>query len=206
MELSEAIKVRRSVRHFEERAVEEEKIRSVLESAVWAPSGGNQQNWRFLVVRDKAKLRKYAQIIERTYRELVEKFGDERLRAKLEGSIFGYTLFKDAPVLIVVVATAYHSTSATLSAKKRGEPVKNGITVAGISGVAAAIQNLLLKAHELGLGACWMTSCLVAEGELEEVLGIEPPDRLAAFVPLGYPAGEPPQPKPRKEGVIEFLD
>jgi len=59
MEVFEAIKTRRSIRHYESEAIAEEKLNAVLEAARWAPSWANTQCWRFIVVRNddtKAKL------------------------------------------------------------------------------------------------------------------------------------------------------
>lgn len=58
----------------------------------------------------------------------------------------------------------------------------------GLQSVSAAIQNLLLVAHSLGYGTCWMTGPLVAYRELEEILGVDAPWELVALVPLGVPA------------------
>jgi len=58
MEVLEAIKGRRSVRSFEDRPVEKEVLVLLMEAGVWAPSGGNAQTWRFVLVTDKETLRK----------------------------------------------------------------------------------------------------------------------------------------------------
>ncbi|UCC95336.1 MAG: nitroreductase family protein [Candidatus Omnitrophota bacterium] len=61
MDVFEAIKKRRSIRSYLDRAVEEEKIRKILEAARLAPSASNRQEWRFIVVRDRAKRSQLAQ-------------------------------------------------------------------------------------------------------------------------------------------------
>lgn len=58
MEVMDAIKNRRSIRRYEEREVEEEKIRLLLEAARLAPSAKNLQPWKFIVVREKEKIEK----------------------------------------------------------------------------------------------------------------------------------------------------
>ena len=58
MELWEAIKGRRSVRDFLDRPVTRETIESLLEAAIWAPSGGNAQTWRFVAIIDPAEIMK----------------------------------------------------------------------------------------------------------------------------------------------------
>lgn len=66
-----------------------------------------------------------------------------------------------------------------------------------VASVAAAIQNLLLCAHALGLGACWMSGPLVAAEALAPVLGIPAGWTLSALVPIGFPAETPPAPARR---------
>ena len=69
-----------------------------------------------------------------------------------------------------------------------------------------ALQNLLLMAHELGLGASGMTGPLVAADRLRALLEVLPSWEIAALVPVGYPAETPPAP-PRKPAarVTEWL-
>ncbi len=64
--------------------------------------------------------------------------------------------------------------------------------------VSAAIENLLLAAHSLGYGACWLRVPFMAKDELEKMLGAEPLWDLIALVPIGRAAQSPPAP-PRKE-------
>jgi nitroreductase len=58
-----------------------------------------------------------------------------------------------------------------------------------IQSVGAAVQLLVTAAHALGYGACWMSAPVLAAEGLEEALGVEPPARLVALVPMGRPAG-----------------
>jgi nitroreductase len=68
--------------------------------------------------------------------------------------------------------------------------------------VAAALTQLLLAAHALGLGACWMTGPLVAAAELRALLAVPDGWELAALVPLGYPAEQPAPPRRRALGRL----
>jgi nitroreductase len=56
MEFSDVIKNRRSVRGYSDRAVEDEKLSNILESARWAPSWANKQCWHFIVIKDRGKI------------------------------------------------------------------------------------------------------------------------------------------------------
>ena len=81
MELIEVIKQRRSVRDYKDKPVPEDKLLRILEAGRLAPSGGNRQAWKFIVVRDSEKRRELAQAAE------------------------GQTFVGEAPVIIVAVAT-----------------------------------------------------------------------------------------------------
>lgn len=96
MDVTEAIKRRRSVRRYTGDPVTEDDVRAVLTAAIWAPSAGNAQPWRFIVVQDRA------------------------LREGLVGAAHGQQFLAEAPVVIVVCADlararrAYGERGATL--------------------------------------------------------------------------------------------
>ena len=58
-----------------------------------------------------------------------------------------------------------------------------------LQSIGAAVQLLCTAAHTMGYGACWMTAPVIAAPELEQLLGVQPPARIVALVPLGRPAG-----------------
>ena len=149
MDVLEAIKERRSIRSYELKAVPDEKLTPILEAGRWAPSSGNRQPWRFIVVRD-------------------EKVKNELARVAVWGSFLA-----QAPVGIAVVIDPQGSS----------HPVEDG---------AAATQNMLLAAHALGLGTCWIGSYgSDYEARAKEVLGIPGDKRLLSLISLGYPAESP---------------
>lgn len=146
MDVSQAIRGRRSIRKFQSRDVPEEKLMEILEAGRWAPSASNFQPWRFIVVRDKG------------------------IRGAL-ARVSSYGKFMtQSPVVIAV----------TVDPASSNHPVEDG---------AAATQNMLLAAHALGLGTCWIGSFdSVWEEQAKEVLGIPAGKRLLSLVALGYPA------------------
>ena len=100
-----------------------------------------------------------------------------------------------APVFIVVCADI-----------KRTEPRygERGRNLYCIQDTAAAIQNILLCAKDLGLGTCWCGA--FAEDKLSEVLHLEKDMRPVAIIPLGYPDDEP-SPRPRRplDEIVAFI-
>ena len=146
MDVSQAIRARRSIRKFESRNIPDDKLTEVLEAGRWAPSASNFQPWRFIVVRD-------------------EKVGKELARVSSYGKFMA-----QAPVVIAVVVDPSRS----------NHPVEDG---------AAATQNILLAAHSLGLGSCWIGSFdSVWEDQAKKILGIPHDKRLLSLISMGYPA------------------
>ena len=143
----EAIFSRRSVREFEEAGIEPALVRKVLEAGIWAPSGLNNQPWRFAVVTDPEMiarfepLTRYSRVV-RSSRVLIPVFVD-----------------RDA---------MYHE-------------------VKDHQAMGACIENMLLAAHSLGLGAVWLGEILKSETEIRKLLGIEDKLELMAVLAMGWP-------------------
>lgn len=126
MEVFEAIRTRRSIRVYENKPVEEEKLRKVLEAARLAPSAGNRQPWRFIVVTDPE-----VRVKLKAAREKMRPPPRRPFRSPLDS----------ASVLIVGCALPSESFPETDFWK---------------IDVAIALQNLVLAAWEQGLGTCWI--------------------------------------------------
>jgi nitroreductase len=148
MDILRFIKSRRSVRKFLDKPVELDKIAIVLEAARWAPSAGNCQPWRFVVVTDKKKTCKFDPVFRQPW---VEK----------------------APVVIVVLAVP------AISQRRYG-----GGSNYYVMDCSAAIQNMLLMAHGLGLGAVWIGA--FSKEAVREQLNIPGKYEVMALVPIGY--------------------
>lgn len=181
MDLDEAIKGRRSIRSYCDKKVPEELIRKVLEAATFAPSAKNGQQWRFTMLTGSAK-KEVTDVFRETLNTLSKKIGAQNM-----GSSFGScSIMEEAPVVIIV-----------WNAGEMGWETE-------IHSVAAAIQNMLLKAHGLGLGTVWIGDIFYADRTLEQYF--KNPWKLTAAVALGWPAQNP-EPPPRKsvDEVTEFL-
>lgn len=153
MELMEAVFNRRSIRKFEDRPVDEALVRQILEAAMMAPSAGNAQPWRFVVMDDRATLDSVADI--HPYVKMV----------------------RQAPLGILVCAD--------LSLEK--------FPGYWVQDCSAAMQNMLLAIHAVGLGAVW-TGVYPME---DRVAGFRKlcnlPDNVIplGFAPIGWPAQQP---------------
>lgn len=172
MDILELIKTRRSIRSFhKEKPVEDKSIKRLLEAAVWAPSGGNIQPWRFLVVKDAS------------------------MRNQLSKAAFGQEYINEAPTSIVVCID---------KAMARSKYRDRGLNLYSIQDTAAAIQNVLLCAHEMGLGSCWIGA--FDEDKAAKSLKLDENLRPVAILPIGYPKTRPIPPN-RKDlsEVVQWL-
>jgi nitroreductase len=167
-----------------------------LEAATFAPSPLNCQPWNFIIIRDERLKDQMARAIEKKLNAALGRIGDDDDLNILLGYTRFFAFFEKAPVAIAVV---YRTVASPLVGflERAGVPAGEleDTTHSEIQGTAAAIQNMLLKLHELGLGASWMTNPLIAAAELESLLEINKPWHLAAIIPVGVPASLPPAPR-----------
>ena len=187
-------------------------IERILAAAIRAPSGGNRQPWRFVVVSNKAILGSLRDAIIRGTDALPKTLAgvDANRIAMLQNRFMAYSLFfADAPVAIFAFCdSAGSAVKETFSSRRMSSAeVERESGYVEVQSVAAAIENLLLMAHELGYGACWMNPPFFAREEISRVLEMPPPLRLIAIIPLGRPA-ESPAPSQRKplDRVTRFID
>ncbi len=190
---------RRSVRRFKAEAPPREMIERVLEAAITAPSASNKQPWKFLVVQDRALLGQIAAAVREAVARIAAHVPEES-----QGSFRAYgdyfTRFEQAPVVIVAIyrglTVLSHLVDAAIDPDDRAR-VAAMERESGLTGTAMAIQNLLLMAHEIGLGASGMTGPLVAVDRIKALLEVPESWGVAALIPLGFP-DETPAPTERK--------
>jgi len=202
--IEEALRARRSVRRFKPDAVPEALIVRLLEGAITAPSASNKQPWKFLVVVQSELIRQMAEAVRRATARIALHIPESSREAFLAYGDY-FTRFETAPVVLVPtykpLCILSNLTADTLPAVDR-EGIEQLEQSSGLIGTALALENLLLLAEELGLGASGMTGPLVARAELKQLLEVPPTWDILALVPLGYPA-EKPAPTPRK--AVHFV-
>ena len=205
MDLFEAIAGRRSIRRFKDAPVPDQDIRKILDAGRLAPSANNVQPWHFLVVKDRAVLGKMADAVRMMVERMIPHAEDARHAQRLNAYKNNYyVFFENAPACIVVLMEPYGLSSVTLLQKMgyTAEDIERLRPHPGLQSVAGAIQNILLAAHALGYGACWMTGPLVAQEAFEEILGYGKSRTAVALLPLGVPDESPP---PRVRKSLEDL-
>ena len=180
-DLFEIIRSTRSMRRLKRDAVPNELIRKILEAGTCAPSGGNMQRWRFLVIRDAE--------IKRTIGAYYKRAWDEQVAPRYRSGEPAPGMNRDRFLRLLDAAEylAAHIHEAPVWIM----PCLEGSTPTRTSGssIYPAVQNMLLAARALGLGATLTTLYLSFEKEVSAALGLPPDVHSYALLPIGYPIG-----------------
>lgn len=181
----EIIKQRRSIRIFSKEKILDQSLEEIIEAGTLAPSAKNRQPWFFLVSRcdqhrqDMINKMRYA--IQRALKR-------EPDRQDLHMALETVDIMNSSPIIIFVCyrqgLTDTHDDGVNwpLSA--------TDLEVVDVLSIGAAVENMLLKIQELGLGGLWCGDVLYAYPELMEELGIEYP--MVSAICIGHPLEFPP--------------
>jgi nitroreductase len=196
-EVLRIIRDRRSIRTFSDQPVSDEDLRTILHAANQAPSAHNQQSWRFIVLKGRAKSDLAAMVNERSAGFPKP---SEALLRMASRSIIG------APVVVAVVNTGELIRRGTELFKVEREKAHDFFRIMEVQSSAAAVENMLLAATSLGLGSVWLGVLALIQKEVLGFLG-EPSGEFVAIVPLGYPAKPGVKPSKRElDVVVKYLD
>ncbi|MBI2145109.1 nitroreductase family protein [Candidatus Woesearchaeota archaeon] len=171
MDVFEALKARRSIRKYLDLPVEWDKVGSVLEAGRLAPSSGNLQSWKFIVIRDINKKKLIAEACAQQY------------------------WMEQAPVHIVIVG---------VFAKYQRFFGDRGKDLYVIQDCAIAATQMMLAAHALGLGSCFVSA--INEDKIGEIILIRGGARPLGVLTLGYPAEQPKMPLRYRLENIAYLE
>lgn len=174
MQVEEAIKIRRSIRKYQAKAVPDNLIKELIEAARLAPSAYNAQPSRFFIIKDDTAKQKLK-----------------------DNNIFKQPFIYNSPLIIICCA------DPDVYPKERFEPTYSkaseiGEKIGAVRDISFASQNLVLRATELGLGTCYIGLFNRDKIKAKEVLNIPARYVLPFAILVGYPAEEP-KPTPRKK-------
>jgi nitroreductase len=181
--LFEAIYSQRAIRKLKPDPVSDELVHKLIEAATKAPSGGNSQSWAFVVIREMA-----------TKEKIAEWYLDAWTKTYVAGTDSGKNLpdqikrvygaanhlanhMKDVPVFILVCG-------------RNAPPAGSGHGGGFYGSLFPAVQNLLLAAQGLGLGASLTTLHKMHDQELKDLLDIPDSVETVALIPIGHPIGK----------------
>jgi nitroreductase len=201
-DILEVIRTRKSIRRYKPDPIPDEMIDRILEAARWAATGENYQPWRFIVIRNpqtKNRIGNLARLGSGSRMtawyclgEMQERFEGiqdpvkkaEVLRFMYSGEVSEFA--KQAPVVIAVI----------------GSLMEGSVDVP--YDLSACVENMLLEAHSLGLGACWVHGPVASTrdaAKFKKILKIPAgmgEYKVIAYVALGWPAEARRHPRPKK--------
>ena len=181
-DIFEVMSTMRAMRRLKPDPVPDELINKILQAAQWAPSGGNTQRWRFLVIKDPEVKEKVQVYYKRLYEETVGPRyassppppGSDPTRYQRQHAAVRYLTdhYHEAPVWIVACL----------------EDGENPERTAG-SSIYPAVQNMLLAARALGLGTTLTTRHTGYAKEVDAIFGLPSGVHSYAILPIGWPMG-----------------
>jgi nitroreductase len=189
MNLEKAIRERRSIGLVKPDEVDKALIEKLLEAAVYAPNHYHTEPWRFFVLTGNGRGvlgQAYAQIAS----EFIEDPNSEANQAALKKQ---YDKAFRAPVIIVAACEPTASPKIELREE--------------LAAVHAAVQNMLLQAHDLGLGAIWRTGAPAYHPQMKKVFGLLDSDEVVGFIYIGHPVNPlPGKTRPSYASKTNWLD
>jgi len=200
-DILEVISGRKSIRRFRPDPVPEEMIDKVLEAARWAPTGENYQPWRFVVVRNQETRNKIGDLAKMGsgsrmtawyclghMQERFEAIEDPDKRAKVLRFMYSGEVSEFAKTVPVVIAVL-------------GDLRLGSVDVP--YDLSAAVENMLLEAHSLGLGGCWVHGPVASSRDavkFKKILNIPTAMsdyKVIAYVAIGWALEKRKYPRPK---------
>lgn len=180
----DAIKNRRSIRKYKTAQIADAELKTLIESALNAPTARNEQKWHFTVIQNPALLDEMVKTIKANLLNSGIPFFVERASAP------DYHTFYHAPTVVLISADE----SAPLA------PLD----------CAAAAENLIIAAESLNIGSCFITSAsslfaLPKGDEYRFKLAIPDGYKFVCAITLGYKDGDTPTAPPRYQDVINYI-
>lgn len=182
MPLGEAIETQRAIRRLKPDPVEDALVLRLIELALRAPTGSNAQNWEFVVVKDpevKARIGRRNRQAWNLYHKIVRRIGqsDRKMEKILQAVRWQADHFEEIPVIVVACLKGFR-------------PLFPPLLVTSYYGsIYPSVQNLLLAARAVNLGAALITLPLWSHWSMRRILGLPWRITPCAMVPLGWPWG-----------------
>jgi nitroreductase len=196
MDIFETIKNRRSIGKMTEQRPSRKQIERILEAATHAPNHHKVEPWKFFVLAGQSRV----ELGNVMARSLAERLSDTTKvtpnASNVTPSVSNVTpnasnvTLSEAKGLSILnkERTKLLRSPVVLIAAAEHPQKPNVLAIENIEAVAAAVQNMLLVAEEMGLAAMWRTGDASYDPHIKQWLGLAPEDHIVAFVYLGFPA------------------
>ncbi|NJL92755.1 MAG: nitroreductase family protein [Anaerolineae bacterium] len=186
--LADLIRSRRSIRRYQPRRIEPALLEWLCEMGGWAPSAHNRQPWRFALVTTPATQAHLA-------RAMGERLQDDLRADGVEEAVIARDVQRSWQR--ITGAAALLCLCLTMQEMDRyPDPLRSAKEhLMAVQSAAMAGQNILLAAHSVGLGACWMCAPLFCPDAVRAALALPTDWQPQGLITLGYPAEEKAQPR-----------
>ena len=174
---------RRSIRRYRPETVPRPIIETLLQAAIWAPSAHNRQPWRFAIIETNLQKETLAQAMGARLRRDLE--ADNVPEAVIAADVGrSYDRITSAPVLVALCLSMVDMDVYPDEKRSQNEYIM------AVQSTAMAGQNILLAAHDAGLGACWMCAPLFCPDVVQSALNLPDDWQPQGLLTMGYPAQE----------------
>ncbi len=197
MGLFETIYSARALRRFKPDPVPDDVLTKVLDAAIRAPSGSNEQSWLFVVVKDAAQRKKIGDIYRKGGQILFALYADrtrpphqseEQYNRLMASATYLVDHMAEAPVhLFACLKQTPISGGAPAQMPPEVEKALRNLGRMSGSSIYPAVQNIILACRAFGLGTCLTTIHMFYEDEVKAVLGLPAEVQTFALLPIGYP-------------------
>lgn len=183
----ELIKKRRSIREYEDRKVSLKDIEQIIEESTLAPSSGNGQPWKFIVVEDPNYIKKLSDESKKNLISMIRKNPDSPV-ARYEAALRNpdFNVYYNAPCLVFIAA-------------------KKDLRTIFVD-CALCASYFMLSAAARGLGTCWIgLGQYIRAPELLKAIGLPEDHDLVAPIAVGYPKNIPDVPERAEPQILKIL-
>jgi nitroreductase len=186
-DFSELLSKRRSIRDYEDMAVSLDLVKEIIRDSCFAPSSGDGQPWRFIIVNNKEWIKKLSDESKRNILSYIELKPDAPLK-KYESTLRNkhFNVFYNAPCLVYIGG----------SEKVRSLQVD----------CALAASYFMFSAAAKGLGTCWVgLGTNIQDAKVREHIGMPKDYRIVAPIVVGYPRNIPGRPDNREAKILKVV-
>jgi nitroreductase len=204
----------RALRRYKTDPIPDDVMTKILDAAIRAPSGSNQQNWVFVVVKDAAKKKKIsdiyargAQILSAVYanRPRPPHMDEKQFQTLMNSAMYLFDHMHEAPVLLFAcLRTEAGGPTPNLPPEIMSQMGK--MVRLGGSSIYPAVQNIILACRSFGIGTVLTTLHIFFEDEVKEILGLPKEIQTYALLPMGYPINKFGPLKRRPVSEVAYLD